>query len=770
MPTRNTQLNWKFPELTYVPGTYQLSVGVSPFVAKTLYKRGLTSPEKALAFLNPDLYSPSPPSALPGVELAADRIIKAIKRKEPILIWGDFDVDGQTSTSLLSSALQKIGAFVHHHIPIRSVESHGVTLSVLTQIIQDLSPKLIITCDTGIDATAPVEYANRSGIDVIITDHHQLPPALPNAFAVINPNFLLPNHALHNLPGVGVAFKLIEEVYSHFEEDPSFLLDLVSLGIVADVAKQTGDTRYLLQLGLDVLRETSRLGLLEIYKMNDLDPAQINEEHIGFVIGPLLNALGRLDDANSCVDFFTTDDPALASSLALHLKNLNANRQSLTKEIYQEAENMIAAYPELVDEYPVLVLQGSPHWHPGVIGIVASRLVDRYHKPVIMLSRDGDQARGSARSIKGVPISKLIGLSEDLLTSHGGHPMAAGMSLPLTSVSQFRISLAENYLRLVGDTIPSPEILIDAEIPFRDISESFIEDFQPLAPFGSGNPKLTFATRGVITDKNNIRNIGRNGNHRKITFTDSHGDTNALLWWNSADLAIPEMPLDIAYSLELSTYRNQPQIQSTLLHLRQSPESPVYLPKQTQIQLVDLRKKDDLLLEISQYSSSERTVIWAENQIPVEFPSVPRSDLSQHDRLIIWTTPPSRLVLKQAINKVSPNEIIIACVNSPIYSLEDFIKSLLGLLKHLKRTGKPYDPVRFSQALACPEDVIEVGLEWIHCHGEYNLADFNADLLPPGSSISQPGFSDVDENLKHLLREINAYRSYFNKAHIRAIL
>lgn len=770
MPIRISQISWVFPDLTHVPGAYQLSVGVSPLVAKTLYQRGLTSSEEALAFLNPDLYSPSPPSALPGLELAANRIIKAIKDKEPILIWGDFDVDGQTSTALLSSALQKVGALVQHHVPVRAVESHGITLSVLAQIIQDLAPKLIITCDTGIDATDPVELANRSGIDVIITDHHQLPPALPNAFAIINPNFLLPDHPLHDLPGVGVAYKLIEEVYSHLEEDPSFVLDLVALGIVADVAKQTGDTRYLLQLGLDVLRKTSRLGLLEIYKMNDLDPAQINEEHIGYIIGPLLNALGRLDDANSCVDFFTTSDPALASRLALHLKNLNEKRQALTHEIYKEAENMIAAYPELVDDYPVLVLQGSPQWHPGVIGIVASRLVDRYHKPVIMLSREGDQARGSARSIQGVPISKLISLSKDLLTSHGGHPMAAGMSLPLIAVSQFRMSLAENYHRIVGDTIPSPEILIDAEIPFCDISEPFIEDFHPLAPFGSGNPKLTFATRGVTTDETHIKTIGRDGNHRKITFTDSQGDTNTLLWWNSADQIIPDMPLDIAYSLELSTYRNQPQIQSTLLHLRQSPESPVYLPKQTQIQLVDLRKKEDLLSEISRYSSSARTIIWAEYKIPTEFHSVPRSDLSRHDRLIVWTTPPSRLVLKQAVNKVSPTEIIIAGVSSPIYSLEGFIKALLGLLKHLKRTGKPYDPTRFSQALACPEDVLEVGLEWIQCHGEHNLAEFNADLLPSASSISQPGFSEVDKKLKHLLREVNAYRSYFTKAHIRAIL
>lgn len=770
MPIRNPDVIWRFPELTHVPGAFQLAVGHSALVARTLYQRGFTSSSQALAFLNPALFSPASPSELPGLTSAAERIIKAIREKETILIWGDFDVDGQTSTALLSSALQKLGARVHHHIPVRAVESHGITLSVLTQITQALAPNLIITCDTGIDAIAPVDFANRAGIDVVITDHHQLPPALPKAQAIVNPNLLPSGHSLASLPGVGVAYKLIEQIFEHFHKDPSDLLDLVALGIVADVATQTGDTRYLLQLGLAALRDTSRLGLLEIYRNNDLDPSQVNEEHIGFIIGPLLNALGRLDDANSCVEFFTTDNPARASSLALHLKNLNETRQALTKVIYQDAENMIGAYPELVEDYPILVLQGSPQWHPGVIGIVASRLVDRYHKPVIMLSQEGDQARGSARSIPGVPISKLISASEDLLTRHGGHPMAAGMSLPLTSVSQFRISLAENYHRIVGDNVPVPEVCIDAEITFSDISESFIDDFQPLAPFGAGNPKLTFATRGVSTTANRIKNIGRDGSHRKIDLTDSRGDTNTFLWWNSADLAIPEMPLDIAYSLELSTYRNRPQIQATLLHLRQSPESPVYLPEKSPVELVDLRGKEDLFPVISRFSSTGSTIIWAENKLPVGFPSMPRIDLSPHDRLIIWTTPPSRLVLYQAIKQVSPKEILIVGIQPPSFNRKKFIQSLLGLLKNMQNTGKPYDRTRFAQALACPEDVIEVGLEWIQRHGEHDLSALGLEIDPPGKDFSPVSFPEIDSKLKYLLREVNNYRSYFSKAHIRAIL
>lgn len=770
MPIRNSQQDWVFPDLIPVPGDFQLAIGGAPLVAKTLYRRGLTSPEAALAFLDPDLYTPSPPSDLPGLLQAADRAIAAIRKRQTILVWGDFDVDGQTATTLLFSSLQKLGARVQHHIPVRATESHGVSTEMLAELIRDLSPQLIITCDTGIDALGAVDYANQAGIDVIITDHHQLPPALPKAHAVVNPNTLPDGHPLGNLPGVGVAYKLAEQIFSQFSEDPSDLLDLVALGIVADVAPQTGDNRFLLQKGLDVLRKTSRPGLQAIYRQNNLDPAQINEEQIGFVIAPRLNALGRLDDANSCVDFFTTDDPERASRLAVRLDELNKIRQKLTEEILQDAENMIAAYPELADEFPVLVLQGSAQWHPGVIGIVASRLAERYQKPVIMLSQDGDQARGSARSIPGVPISDLIGSSGELLTAHGGHPMAAGLSLPLVNVSQFRRSLAAHYRELVGDSAPAVPVYIDSEISFREINLPFIEDFMRLAPFGAGNPKLTFATRGAITDINQIKPIGRNGSHQKLNLTDPNGDQQEFLWWNSADLPIPDMPVDIGYSLEISTYQDRPQIQATLLHLRQSPETPVYLPAQTPYQLLDLRMEDDPLSAVAKLHQPSQSIIWAEDRSPAGLTSYPRGELSKRDTLIIWTSPPNKLALSQAVKKVSPTQIVLVGVDPSISSLDDFIQALLGLLKHLKKSGKPFDCSRFAEVLALPEDVIEVGINWIHLQGAFNLEGIKQGLITAGPGHNLPGFPEADRLLKYMLREILAYRSYFNNADIRAIL
>ncbi len=767
---RNTNSQWNYPQLISVPGSFQLAIGGSPLVARTLYQRGLTSPDQARGFLDPAFYRPCSPSELPGLASGARRIIEAIRNKEQILIWGDFDVDGQTSTALLVSSLTDLGARVAHYIPNRATESHGVSVAVLAQKLKDLEPRLIVTCDTGIDAVDAVQLANHAGTDVLITDHHQLPPVLPEAQAIINPNTLPEDHGLYNLPGVGVAYKLVEEIYGHFSEDPSHLLDLVALGIVSDVAIQTGDTRYLLQKGLTRLRTSPRLGLLEIYRLNNIELSNITEDHIGYVIGPRLNALGRLDDANSSVDFFTTEDPAQASYLARQLEELNKKRQELTEEIFLDAEKMISAFPELVEEYPVLVLQGSSQWNPGVIGIVASRLVERYHKPVIMLSQDGDQARGSARSIPGVSISDLISASHDHLTSYGGHPMAAGMNLPLENVSRFRRALAANYQELVGNEEPEYSIDIDAEIYFQDINEDFINDFHRLAPFGAGNPKLTFSTRGVFTGDNQIKLIGRNGVHRKITFSDANGDYRDFLWWNSKDLPVPDMPLDIAYSLSLTTYRDQPQIQATLHHLRQSPETPIYLPDQSQIQVIDMRKNPDPLSDLISNYPTSNAIVWAENMEPEGLPSKTRSNLSSADTLILWTTPPNQFLLNKIIKVVSPKQIILIGVDPGINSLDDLVQSLIGLIKHLQRTAKPFDISRFAEVLALPEEIIEVGIKWIHHHGDLDLEHISEGRIKSGPGENLPGFTDIDLTLKHLLREIIAYRTIFKNTHIRAIL
>ena len=314
------------------------SLGTHRLVAQALLRRGYGELAAARAFLDPDEYAPTNSSELPGMQQALERLEAALQSGERILVWGDFDVDGQTATSLLVSALRQLDGQVEFHIPIRAQESHGVSLPVLQRILDAPSPPgLVLTCDTGIGAHAAVEFAASRGVDVVITDHHELPSSLPRACAIVNPRLLPAGHALAKLPGVGVAYKVVEALFSHSigQEDASQFLDLVALGIVADVAELYGDTRYLLQRGLEQLRQPQRLGLRAIMETAGLAPENLTEEHIGFVLGPRLNALGRLDDANPAVDLLTTLDSGKARVIATQLEGLNGRRRLLTRQVFR---------------------------------------------------------------------------------------------------------------------------------------------------------------------------------------------------------------------------------------------------------------------------------------------------------------------------------------------------------------------------------------------------------------------------------------------------
>ncbi len=469
---------WIEPRDVEAPKQLQTAVGGHPLVAQTLARRGLTDVGAARAFLDPDSYRPAPPYDLPHLAEAAERLEQAIQRGETIYVWGDFDVDGQTSTTLLVSALSDLAtrhsaehraaqqATVRYHIPNRQRESHGVNLPVLKRLIAE-GVDLLLTCDTGVTAHQAISYAQERGVAVVVTDHHDLPPRLPEACAVVNPKMLAESHPLRELPGVGCAYKLVEALYERSGcatvgptvsqgrpkaapgQATDQYLDLVALGIVADVSIQTGDTRYLLQRGLEVLRHTRRLGLQVMMETADTNPEWLTEEHIGFVLAPRLNALGRLADANVAVEFLTTDDLERARILATELEGLNARRRLLCDQVAQAAESQIERHPSLLEQ-GALVLS-HPSWPAGVIGIVAGRLAERYHRPTVLIATPpGELAHGSARSVEGCNISAAIAAHGDMLESFGGHPMAAGLVIKPEQVPRFRRALSRTVQEDAG--------------------------------------------------------------------------------------------------------------------------------------------------------------------------------------------------------------------------------------------------------------------------------------------------------------------------------
>ena len=452
------------PEIE-IPAELLQIAGGQRLVALALARRGYVDPAAARAFLDPAYYPAVSPYELPGMEKAMERLRAALDKREHILVWGDFDVDGQTATTLLVSTLRELGGRVSYHIPVRAQESHGVNLPVLQSLLEvDDPPTVVLTCDTGISAQPAVEYAIGRHVDMIITDHHELPRPLagdadikgqpvgelarvavvPPAYAVVTPRLLPAGHSLASLPGVGVAYKLAQALYQE-AGNPAGVeqhLDLAALGIVADVALLTGEARYLLQRGLERLRRPQRVGLLAIYERAGLSAERMTEEQIGFVLAPRLNALGRLGDANPAVELLSTQDVGRARLLALQLEGLNSRRQLLTSQVLRAALAQIEQDPSL-NEMEALVL-AHPAWPAGVIGIVASRLVELLGKPCALVAiPPGEAGRGSARSVEGIDISAAIATQSRLLNGFGGHVMAAGFSIPEENITLFRAGLSQ---------------------------------------------------------------------------------------------------------------------------------------------------------------------------------------------------------------------------------------------------------------------------------------------------------------------------------------
>ncbi len=583
---------WLDPVPVNVPASFS-SLSLPPLIEQTLVRRGVTTPEAARAFLNPDSAS----TPFPNVEAAVERIELAIRNKETICVWGDFDVDGQTSTTLLVQTLQSLGGNVVYYIPIRGKESHGIHIESLKPIL-DNGITLLVTCDTGVTAHAAIEYANSRGVNVVITDHHDPAETLPNAKAILNPKLLEDGHHLKNLAGVGVAYKLAEALI-HSDEfsrqerttelvTPDSLLDLVALGLIADVALLKGDTRALAQRGIQRLRQTDRLGLKLMAELSGTNLETLTEETIGFTFAPRLNALGRLSDANPAVELLMTQDPARGRVLATQVEGLNAQRKLLTSQVYEAAEALLRQHPQLLTE-PAIVLS-HPNWPGGIVGIVANRLVDRYHKAAILLSESEDGIlRGSARSVEGLHITDAITSQKNILLGFGGHPMAAGLSLSKDQFPAFRKGLGKAVEAQLGSiTRQEPTLQIDSWLKLDEIHIELAAALEMLAPFGAGNPSLTFATRSLRMKS--VAALGKAKEHRRLWVEDENGNVRDILWWGGADEELPEegSVFDLAYSLRASTFRGAKQVTLQFEEFRVVQEPPVELRKR-ELEIADWR-------------------------------------------------------------------------------------------------------------------------------------------------------------------------------------
>ncbi len=757
---------WQEPEAVTVPDDLRASVGGHPLVAQTLARRGIVDPAAVRGFLDPDAYQPASPWEMPGMGETVDRLERALRQGEPVCVWGDFDVDGQTSTALLVSALRDLGGQVSFHIPVRARESHGVNIPYLQKVI-DQGARLVLTCDTGISAHEAVDYARQRGVEVLVTDHHELPPSLPEARAVVNPRLLPTGHPLSTLPGVGVAYKLAEALYERFgrAESSQDALDLAALGIVADVALLHGDARYLLQRGLDVLRRAQRLGLQAMLELAELAPANLTEEHIGFVLGPRLNALGRLSDANVAVEFFTTRDLARARVIAQQLEGLNAERQLKTSQVYQAALSLVAQDPDLLD--PAVLVLAHPSWPAGVIGIVASRLVERFQRPVALIAAPpGELAHGSARSVEGVNITAAIAAQARLLSSFGGHPMAAGFSLEAERIPEFRRALARAVRLQRGEAPPESLLRIDAYLALPDLTLELVSDLERLAPFGPGNPPLVLASRNLKLLS--AAPIGREGEHLAMTVEDEQGNTARVLWWQGAGWEQPEGRFDLAYTARSSTFGGERSVQLEWVDFRPLEEPSLRLKaEEPALEVVDYRHEAHPLPILERLVAQGGLQVWAEAEAYPQVGGCSRYALVHGPALAIWTTPPGRPELQAVIEQVHPEIVYLFALDPRDGTLEAFLKRLAGLVKYALNQNQGRAGLRaLAAATAQRESTVRLGLDWLAGRGHIHLlSDAGGELVfAAGDGQERPGLPLIASHLKALLEETAAYRQYFRRS------
>jgi single-stranded-DNA-specific exonuclease len=757
---------WVEPPDVKATAELRAAIGGHPLVAETLARRGFVDVELAGAFLDPSRYRPAPPADIPNLTQAAERLERAIRQREAICVWGDFDVDGQTSTTILVSALEDFGALVQYHVPHRQRESHGVNLPVLKRLIAE-GVDLVLTCDTGVTAHEPIAYAQAQGVDVIVTDHHDLPHELPAAHAVVNPKMLPDFHPLRELPGVGCAYKLAEALYDRAGrvEDAAQYLDLAALGIVADVSVQTGDTRYLLQRGLEALRRTERLGLRVLMEVAGIKSEWLTEEHIGFELAPRLNALGRLADATVAVEFLTTDNLERARILATELDGLNARRKLLCAQMVQAAEAQIERDPSLL-EHAALVLS-HPSWPGGIVGIVAGRLAERYRRPALLIAAPpGELARGSARSIEGCDIRAAISAHAEMLERFGGHPMAAGLSIDPERIPEFRRALSRTVREMLKETETKATLQIDGYLSLADLSLDLVEQIERLAPFGPGNPPLALASLGLLLKSHST--IGRTGEHLRLVVEDEEGTVQKVLWWQGAGSPLPQGKFDLAYTVRASDYRGLRDVQVEWLDARPIDAPVVALwPEPPAVNVVDYRREPNPRRLLTHLREQGDVQVWSEAEARVEIAGQDRYELGASESLIIWTTPPGPSELQAALEKVSPETVYLFGIDPGLDRLDEFLKRLAGLTRRALNADQGQVKLStLAAATAQRETAVRLGLDWLAAQGHLVVLNEKEDeiRLAAGDQTINADLSQVAARLKALLKETKAYRAHFARA------
>ena len=536
---------------------------------KILVARGLTTRAAREAFLQPDYAAVKhDPFLLPDMEKAVARLKQAREQGEKIVIYGDYDIDGLSATALLLDAFGKFGfEGVDAFIPNRFVEGYGMTMGAVDKV-RDMGADLIVTVDTGSLCHAEIAYATSLGIDTVVTDHHNVAETPPPSVAAVNPKLSGHAYPFRDLCGAGVAFKLVQALQTELDGLPDgyekWLLDLVALGTVCDIVTLADENRANVHWGLEVLKKQQRPGLKALMAVAGIEPGQVNARHLGFGLGPRMNAAGRLETAQYALDMLTASDGLEALEASEKLEELNTKRRGIQDTIFEEA---CVQAEGLVNDRVLVVSSGG--WNHGVIGIVASKLVEKYKKPVFIIGERGEEATGSARSFGDFSAADAVRAADDIIIKGGGHGAAAGVTLETEKIGDFRRRVNEFYdsLQLTNQErylLPRADVEID---DFSEINEELIDNLAKMEPFGNGNPEpvLKIITASVLS----VRRMGADGQHVKLTLRDKNSKVLQMLAFNAPEEFFREPGDEVAawFQPTVNEWQGIRSVEGRLLHI-----------------------------------------------------------------------------------------------------------------------------------------------------------------------------------------------------------
>ena len=749
-------------------------------ITRLLHSRGVTTDKEIYEFLHPLEMKIIHPKAFCDMEKVVERLSLAIDNGEKIVIHGDFDADGVTSTSLLYRTFKYLGADVNYFIPDREKEGHGFDTKALVKIMTQVKPKVIISCDCGISDVDAVNFLNSFKIDVIITDHHEAPEVLPKAYGIINPkapNALDENltakqiESLTSLAGVGVAFKTAHallEKYNKLEFIPE-ILPYVAVGTVADLVPLIGENRYLVTKGLELISAGKHYGITRLLESAGYK-GQITSEQIAFGIAPRINASGRLDTVDEALKVLISDNKQEIEMAIQSLNEFNKIRQELCQNIFAEADEMVKKEG---NRNPAIVLFNK-EWHIGIIGIVASMLVEKYYKPTFLMtySEETKQYRCSARSVEGINLYDTISINSELLDGFGGHAMAAGLAFSeeKSSFEQVKSALCKTVKEMSQGKDLKPFLNIDLELTPDDITLDLIDDISQLEPFGASNPSPIFAIKDLkIKEK---RLMGENKNHLRLTCQAGNTEFNCIRWKDGDISLVKGDTLDIAFHPQKNEYNGVTSVQLIIDDIHSEYLKEEELPKQ---KLFDHRKKTDILPQVNDYvkSSKQNILVFAESKSVLDklkpfdalyARTITRDNLRPCDALMLFDYPADKETFDKILNQTTPLAIHFMNYDLKFMDEEEFLKTVCKMLKfachnnggkvELKRCasflGKSYKVFELLFSIFDDIGLIKIKEQ----NKDYYVIDFAGD----GSELPQALHSPKYAILSDLIEECEEFQ------------